>query len=77
MLEETLEGVVVSRRPWAPPDLLNAIKQRFDADVYVTYGLTEAGCILTFSKLTRDGRGKIDSVGRPHLFVVARGGLKI
>ncbi|MBI4551471.1 MAG: AMP-binding protein [Candidatus Latescibacteria bacterium] len=55
-----------------PPDLLNAIKQRFNADVYVTYGLTEAGCILTFSKLTRDGRGKIDAVGRPHPFVEVR-----
>jgi fatty-acyl-CoA synthase len=55
-----------------PPDLLQRIKRRFDADVYVTYGLTEAGCILTFSKLTRDGGGKIDSVGRPHPFVDVR-----
>ena len=48
-----------------PPDLLDKILSRFDADVYVTYGLTEAGCILTVCKLTREDRTKIGSVGRP------------
>ncbi len=48
-----------------PPDLLDGILRTFNADVYVTYGLTEAGCILTVCKLTRDDRTKIGSVGRP------------
>ena len=48
-----------------PPDLLNGILNEFDADVYVTYGLTEAGCVLTVCKLTRDDRSKLGSVGRP------------
>jgi acyl-CoA synthetase (AMP-forming)/AMP-acid ligase II len=48
-----------------PPDLLDEILQRFDADVYVTYGLTEAGCILTVCKLTAADRSKLGSVGRP------------
>jgi fatty-acyl-CoA synthase len=52
-----------------PPDLLDEILQRFDAEVYVTYGLTEAGCILTYSRLTRDDRARIASVGRPHPLV--------
>jgi long-chain acyl-CoA synthetase len=55
-----------------PPDLLDEILSRFRADVYVTYGLTEAGCILTFSRLTRDDRAKIASVGRPHPLVDVR-----
>ena len=42
---------------------------RFDAEVYVTYGLTEAGCILTYARLTRDDRTKINAVGRPHPLV--------
>ena len=52
-----------------PPDLLDGILDRFDAEVYVTYGLTEAGCILTYSRLTRDDRSEIDAVGRPHPLV--------
>ncbi|HEX2516559.1 MAG TPA: AMP-binding protein [Chloroflexota bacterium] len=52
-----------------PPDLLDGILDRFPAEVYVTYGLTEAGCILTYSRLTRDDRAEIDSVGRPHPLV--------
>ena len=52
-----------------PPDLLDAILGRFDAEVYVTYGLTEAGCILTYSRLTREDRSGIESVGRPHPLV--------
>ncbi len=48
-----------------PPDLLDEILQRFGVDVYVTYGLTEAGCILTVCKLTAEERSKLDSVGRP------------
>jgi fatty-acyl-CoA synthase len=52
-----------------PPDLLDGILERFDAEVYVTYGLTEAGCILTYSRLNRDDRTGIDSVGRPHPLV--------
>ena len=48
-----------------PPDLLDDILESFDADVYVTYGLTEAGCVLTVCKLTRDDRSKLGSVGRP------------
>lgn len=55
-----------------PPDLLDEILRRFDADVYVTYGLTEAGCILTYSRLTRDDRAKIASVGKPHPLVDLR-----
>ena len=48
-----------------PPDLLDEMLRRFDADVYVTYGLTEAGCILTVCRLTREDRSKLGSVGRP------------
>jgi acyl-CoA synthetase (AMP-forming)/AMP-acid ligase II len=48
-----------------PPDLLDRTLSRFNAEVYVTYGLTEAGCILTVCKLTREDRTKIGSVGRP------------
>jgi acyl-CoA synthetase (AMP-forming)/AMP-acid ligase II len=55
-----------------PPDLLDGILSRFDAEVYVTYGLTEAGCILTFSRLTRADRSKIASVGTPHPLVDVR-----
>jgi acyl-CoA synthetase (AMP-forming)/AMP-acid ligase II len=55
-----------------PPDLLDEILRRFDAEVYVTYGLTEAGCILTYSRLTRDDRAKIASVGKPHPLVDLR-----
>ena len=61
-----------------PPDLLDGIMRQFDADVYVTYGLTEAGCILTVCKLTLDDRGKLGSVGRPlpnvELQLMATGG---
>jgi fatty-acyl-CoA synthase len=52
-----------------PPDLLDGILEQFDAEVYVTYGLTEAGCILTYSRLTRNDRTGIDTVGRPHPLV--------
>jgi len=38
----------------------------------VTYGLTEAGCILTYSRLTREDRSQINSVGRPHPLVELR-----
>ena len=59
-----------------PADLLDGILRRFDAVVYVTYGLTEAGCILTYSKLTRRGRPgqreQIHSVGKPHPMVELR-----
>ena len=55
-----------------PPDLLAEILLRFDADVYVTYGLTEAGCILTYSRLTQDEHAKIASVGKPHPLVDVR-----
>jgi fatty-acyl-CoA synthase len=55
-----------------PPDLLDGILGRFAAEVYVTYGLTEAGCILTYSRLTRARREKIDTVGRPHPLVELR-----
>ena len=55
-----------------PPDLLDAILSRFNADVYVTYGLTEAGCILTFSRLTNNDRSAIATVGRPHPLVDVR-----
>jgi fatty-acyl-CoA synthase len=48
-----------------PPDLLDGILARFDAEVFVTYGLTEAGCILTVCRLTRENRAKIGSVGTP------------
>src|SRR5205807_8114805 len=48
-----------------PPDLLDGILARFDAEVFVTYGLTEAGCILTACRLTRERREKIGSVGTP------------
>jgi acyl-CoA synthetase (AMP-forming)/AMP-acid ligase II len=49
-----------------PPDLLTGILDRFEAEVWVTYGLTEAGCVLTFSRLTRSDHRAIASVGRPH-----------
>jgi len=55
-----------------PPDLLSGILDRFDAEVRVTYGLTEAGCILTYSRLTRADRAKIHTVGRPHPLVEVR-----
>jgi acyl-CoA synthetase (AMP-forming)/AMP-acid ligase II len=55
-----------------PPDLLDEILARFEAEVFVTYGLTEAGCILTFSRLTRQDRAKIASVGKPHPLVDVR-----
>lgn len=56
-----------------PPDLLDEILNRFQsANVYVTYGLTEAGCILTFSRLTPRDRSKIGSVGKPHPLVDVR-----
>ncbi|MGH2460330.1 MAG: AMP-binding protein, partial [Chloroflexota bacterium] len=55
-----------------PPDLLSGILDRFAAEVRVTYGLTEAGCILTYSRLTRDDRAKIHTVGRPHPLVEVR-----
>ena len=48
-----------------PPDLLDEILDRFDAEVYVTYGLTEAGCILTVCRLAAADRSKLGSVGRP------------
>ncbi len=52
-----------------PADLLDAILHHFDAEVYVTYGLTEAACILTYARLTGHRRDKIHSVGRPHPLV--------
>lgn len=55
-----------------PPDLLSGILDRFNADVWVTYGLTEAGCILTYSRLTRDNHRKIHTVGKPHPLVELR-----
>lgn len=55
-----------------PAELLDGLLERFDAEVYVTYGLTEAGCILTYNKLTRRARETIHSVGRPHPLVEVR-----
>ncbi len=55
-----------------PPDLLDDILIRFTADVYVTYGLTEAGCILTFSRLIATDKTAIATVGRPHPLVDVR-----
>jgi len=52
-----------------PPDLLGGILARFDAEVWVTYGLTEAGCILTYSRLTREDHSRINTVGKPHPLV--------
>ncbi|HEV8633779.1 MAG TPA: long-chain-fatty-acid--CoA ligase [Chloroflexota bacterium] len=49
-----------------PPDLLRELLARFDAEVWVTYGLTEAGCILTYSRLTRQDHHALASVGKPH-----------
>lgn len=48
-----------------PTALLEDILTTFESDVYVTYGLTEAGCILTVCRLTSGDRGKLGSVGRP------------
>lgn len=48
-----------------PMALLEDIMATFESDVYVTYGLTEAGCILTVCRLTADDLGKLGSVGRP------------
>ncbi len=48
-----------------PTALLKDILATFEADVYVTYGLTEAGCILTVCRLTENDLGKLGSVGRP------------
>ena len=55
-----------------PPDLLAGILDQFNAEVRVTYGLTEAGCILTYSRLTRADSSKINTVGRPHPLVELR-----
>jgi acyl-CoA synthetase (AMP-forming)/AMP-acid ligase II len=55
-----------------PPDLLSGILEHFTAEVRVTYGLTEAGCILTYSRLTRSDSSKINTVGRPHPLVEVR-----
>ncbi|HEY3078979.1 MAG TPA: long-chain-fatty-acid--CoA ligase [Chloroflexota bacterium] len=49
-----------------PPDLLEELLARFEAEVWVTYGLTEAGCVLTYSRLTRQDHRAMASVGRPH-----------
>ncbi len=48
-----------------PTALLEDILTTFESDVYVTYGLTEAGCILTVCRLTARDMGKLGSVGRP------------
>jgi fatty-acyl-CoA synthase len=55
-----------------PPELLQGILARFDAEVRVTYGLTEAGCVLTYSRLTREDASKINTVGKPHPLVEVR-----
>ncbi|MDQ3699850.1 MAG: AMP-binding protein [Chloroflexota bacterium] len=55
-----------------PAELLDGLLDHFDAEVYVTYGLTEAGCILTYNKLTRQERETIHSVGQPHPLVEVR-----
>ena len=55
-----------------PPDLLSGILHRFNAEIWVTYGLTEAGCILTYSRLTRDDSTRINTVGKPHPLVELR-----
>jgi acyl-CoA synthetase (AMP-forming)/AMP-acid ligase II len=55
-----------------PPDLLAGLLARFDAEVWVTYGLTEAGCILTYASLTRDDHARINTVGKPHPLVELR-----
>ena len=48
-----------------PAALLKDILATFKSDVYVTYGLTEAGCILTVCRLASGDLGKLGSVGRP------------
>ena len=48
-----------------PKALLEEIMATFESDVYVTYGLTEAGCILTVCRLTANDLRKLGSVGRP------------
>ena len=55
-----------------PSRLLDEMLQKFDADAYNTYGLTEAGCILTVCKLTREDRSKLGSVGQPMASVELR-----
>src|SRR5262249_53993798 len=55
-----------------PPELLEGILARFDAEVRVTYGLTEAGCVLTYSRLPRADASKINTVGKPHPLVEVR-----
>src|SRR5207237_6333165 len=55
-----------------PPDLLAGILRYFNAEVRVTYGLTEAGCVLTYSRLTREDSSKINTVGKPHPLVELR-----
>jgi acyl-CoA synthetase (AMP-forming)/AMP-acid ligase II len=48
-----------------PLDLLNEVVERFGATWTQTYGLTEAGCILTYLQ-PPDQRRKIGSAGKPH-----------
>lgn len=48
-----------------PTALLEDILATFESDVYVTYGLTEAGCILTVCRLRSGDLDKLGSVGRP------------
>lgn len=48
-----------------PSALLEEILATFESEVYVTYGLTEAGCILTVCRLTSGDLSKLGSVGRP------------
>ncbi len=54
------------------PEILKEMLQKFDADVYNTYGLTEAGCVLTVCRLSREDRSKLGSVGRPMASVQLR-----
>lgn len=49
-----------------PVELLAEVVERFHASWTQTYGLTEAGCILTYLA-PPDGRRKIGSAGKPHV----------
>jgi acyl-CoA synthetase (AMP-forming)/AMP-acid ligase II len=49
-----------------PLDLLEQVVERFGGSWLQTYGLTEAGCILTYLQ-PPDQRRKIGSAGKPHV----------
>lgn len=49
-----------------PRDLLDEVTSRFQAPYIQTYGLTEAGCILTYLD-PADALRKLGAAGKPHL----------